>query len=338
MNSTLRSATRWLSIRWLATRLLAAGWLATGWLVGTWCLGNLIFAVLTSATVIGQETQPAVIDDVFSGPQIGEALPEFVFRELLVDSNGQERNLVREAADGPLLLVFVHEVNRPSIGFTRALTGYAHSRARDGLRTAVIFLDADATTAETNLRRIQHALTAGVLTGVSLDGQEGPGSYGLHRQVELTILIAKDKVVTGNFALIQPSLPVDLPKVMAGIVEVVGGTVPPLSELEGAMREPRPAGDPTVDQGGNQPPNLRPLLQPMLRKNATPEQVDEAAAKVEQAANQDEAFGKELGRACKTIVDAGVLSNYGTAKTQEYFRQWAEKYGQKKVADEPAKR
>jgi hypothetical protein len=335
MNSTLRSATRWLSIRWLATRLLA-----TGWLVGTWCLGNLIFAVVTSATVIGQETQPAVIDDVFSGPQIGEALPEFVFRELLVDSNGQERNLVREAAEGPLLLVFVHEVNRPSIGFTRALTGYAHSRARDGLRTAVIFLDADATTAETNLRRIQHALTAGVLTGVSLDGQEGPGSYGLHRQVELTILIAKDKVVTGNFALIQPSLPVDLPKVMAGIVEVVGGTVPPLSELEGgpAMREPRPAGDPTVDQGGNQPPNLRPLLQPMLRKNATPEQVDEAAAKVEQAANQDEAFGKELGRACKTIVDAGVLSNYGTAKTQEYFRQWAEKYGQKKLADEPAKR
>ncbi|MBL8855030.1 MAG: hypothetical protein JNK57_13775 [Planctomycetaceae bacterium] len=282
---------------------------------------GVMVVVLKPVVVEGQDASTEPTAEVFSGPQPGEPLPEFVFRELLVEKSGRELNLVQEAAGSPLLLVFVHQVNRPSIGFTRVLSKYAHSRQADGLRTGVVFLDSDATAAEANLRRIQHALTPGVLTGVSIDGQEGPGSYGLNRKVELTILMAKDNVVTSNFALIQPSIQVDLPKVLQGIVAVVGGTVPELSELEGLppMREQA--------TNGNQPPNLRPLLQPMLNKNATDEQIDASALVVEEAAEKDEALRKELGRACKTIVDAGKVGNYGSPKTQEYFKKWAEQFG-----------
>jgi hypothetical protein len=253
---------------------------------------------------------------------VGEPLPDFAFRELLVEPAGRELNLVHEAGGRPVLLVFVHELNRPSIGFTRALTRYAQSRRADGLQTAVILLDADATAAEANLKRIQHALTPNVWTGVSLDGQEGPGSYGLNRQVQLTILIAKDNVVTTNLALTQPSLPTDLPEALAGIVAVIGGTPPEVSELVGeeSKRGERPT--------GNQP-NLRPLLQPMLNKNATDEEIVAAAETVERTAADDVAIRKELGRACRSIVDGGVLSNYGTAKTQEYFAKWAELYAEK---------
>ncbi|MDP1563843.1 MAG: hypothetical protein Q8M16_20885 [Pirellulaceae bacterium] len=294
-----------------------------------WFVSIVAITLSVSAVVVGQDSQPKSETDVFSGPQMGEPLPEFTFRELLVEPTGQELNLVKETAGGPLLLVFVHELNRPSIAFTRILSGYAHSRRETGLKTGVVFLDADATAAEANLRRMQHAVTPGVLTGVSIDGQEGPGSYGLNRKVELTILIAKDNVVTGNFALIQPSLQADLPKVLEGLVEIIGGTAPKLSDLEGMppMRE-RAA-------NGEQPPNLRPLLQPMLKKTATDEEIDKAAVVVEKSAAKDEAIRRELGRACKSIVDAGVLGNYGTPKTQEYFKKWAALYGKKSTDDNP---
>lgn len=294
-----------------------------------WIASIVAITFFGCVEAVGQDPQPKSETEVFSGPQVGEPLPEFVFRELLVEPTGQELNLVKDSAGGPLLLVFVHELNRPSIAFTRILSGYAHSRRETGLKTGVIFLDADATAAETNLRRIQHAVTPGVLTGVSIDGQEGPGSYGLNRKVELTILIAKDNLVTGNFALIQPSLQADLPKVLTGLVEVIGGTVPKLSDLEGmpVMRERA--------TNGAQPPNLRPLLQPMVNKNATDEQIDKAAVAVEESAAKDESIRRELGRACKSIVDAGVLGNYGTPKTQEYFQKWADLYGTKSTDDTP---
>ena len=144
----------------------------------------------------------------------------------------------------------------------------------------------------------------------------------------LTILIAKHKVVTGNFALVQPSLQADLPKILESLVATVGGTVPKLEELEGmpGMQAERAA-------PGNQP-NLRPLLAPLIQKTATDDQVDRAAAEVEEQAARDEGIRREVGRIARTIVDAGKVENYGTPKAQEYLRKWAELYGQADSSDE----
>jgi hypothetical protein len=309
------------------------------WVVGFWVLSFLWVGGLESAGLAGEcppgagpgpgafgpawaKNQDEV--PIFSGPQPGEPLPAFEFRELLVDSQAGQLDLVTQSGSGPLLLIFVHEVNRPSIALTRILSSYARSRATDGLKTGIVFLDADPADAESKIKRMQHALTANVPTGVSLEGAEGPGSLGLNRQVALTILIAEQQKVTANFALVQPSLQVDLPRILDSLVAIIGGQVPTLAELERDHGLPaRPATAPDSPT----PPNLRPLLAPVIQKTATPEAVIQAAQTVEKAAEADAATRTELGRIARTIVQAGVLEKYGTAKAQEYLKKWASQYG-----------
>jgi hypothetical protein len=234
---------------------------------------------------------------------------------------GKELDFVTQADGKPIVLVFVHDANRPSIAMTRALTTYTVSRAKDGLVTGVVWLDDDATEAENTLKRIRHALALGAATGISLDGQEGPGSYGLNRNATLTILVGKENRVTANFALVQPSLQADLPKILKEVIQVAGGTMPKIEDLV-QVREmmKRPA-------TSQSELNLRPLLQPLIRRDATSEEVDKAAAAVEEAAKKEEAVRKEIGRIANTIIDAGKLSSYGTPRAQEFLRKWAKEFG-----------
>jgi len=261
-------------------------------------------------------------EELFSGPQVGEKLPEFKVRGVLA-SEGKELDFVSKAAGKPIVLVFVHDVNRPSIGMTRVLTSYTTSRAKDGLETGVVFLSDDATAAEENIKRMQHALTPEAPTGISPDGKEGPGSYGLNRKATLTILVGKEGKVNANFALVQPSLQADLPKILKEVVAVAGGKVPKLEEIAGAPamtrgREP---------QGGANMDELRGLIRPVIKLDAKPEEVDEAAAAVEKYVAKNEAARKEVGRIANTIINAGKLKDYGTPKAQEYLTKWAKEYG-----------
>jgi hypothetical protein len=171
------------------------------------------------------------------------------------------------------------------------------------------------------LKRVQHALAPGIVHGVSLDGREGPGALGLNRSVQMTILVAKSKTVTANFALVQPSLQADLPKIVAAIVEQVGGTIPEMSNLldKPDNESMRPRGDkPSVD-----PDRMRSLMRPLIQKDATDEQVDTAAKAIEQACKEEPEIQKEVLRIAKTIVQSGKLENYGTARAQSILRRWA---------------
>ncbi len=59
---------------------------------------------------------------VYSGPQKGETLQEFKVLGVLDDLAGKELDFVQQAADKPLVLVFVHDVNRQSLSMVRILT------------------------------------------------------------------------------------------------------------------------------------------------------------------------------------------------------------------------
>ena len=266
--------------------------------------------------------------EIFSGPQVGETLPPLIVRGAFDPVAGKEIDPVKDAGQQPLILIFVHDVNRLAISLTRTVSQYAHSRSGDGLASAVIFLDDDATTAEATLKRIRHALTDKVTHAVSIDGREGPGSYGLNRNVTLTILIAKDGKVTANHAIVQPSLQVDLPKILNDIVAVAGGPAPNLQELLESIPM-APSGE-RMRPAGTQPPDMRPLLAPLIRKNATDEQVDEAAAVVENRINEDDAIKKEIARISTTIVNSDKLENYGTPRTRYYLKKWAKEFGEAK--------
>lgn len=270
------------------------------------------FCILSLAAIIAQADDP-----IFSGPQPGERLPALKVRGVLDEWAGKEVELVKEDDPAPIVLIFVHQVSRPVIGFTRTLSAYALTRKPDGLSTGVVWLDDDASAAESTVLRVKHALTAGVPLGVSLDGREGPGSYGLNRNVALTILVAKENKVTANFALVQPSLQVDLPKVLEQIIAVVGGPMPKLTELPGVgemMRGPT---------GMDPNEMLRPLLRPLIQKEATPAQVQQAAEAIEKFVNDKPLVKAELVRIAKLIVSSGKLSNYGTTPAQEFLSKWS---------------
>ena len=77
-------------------------------------------------------------------------------------------------------------------------------------------------------------------------------------------------------------------------------------------------------------PNVRGLMQPVIRKDATPEQVEKAAAALEEYAKKNEAARKAFGRMANTVVDGGNVSTYGTPRAQEFLRKWAKEYGKPK--------
>ena len=68
-----------------------------------------------------------------------------------------------------------------------------------------------------------------VLTGISPDGREGPGSYGLNRNVAQTVLIAKDGKVLHNFAFTQPMLYSD-PHFLGAVADAIGADAPALEK------------------------------------------------------------------------------------------------------------
>ena len=291
------------------------------------------FVCLLALTLVG----PAAAEDkIFSGPQPGEKMAPFKVRGVLDPDAGKDLDFLAAAKGKPVVLVFVHDLNRQSISMVRALTSYTKSRAKDGLTTGVVWLADDVSEAETTIKRIKHALTEGVPIGVSPEGREGPGSYGLNRKVTLTILVGNQDKVTANFPLVQPSLQADLPKVLDAVVKEVGGKAPKLEEIEGAMpgrKEPA-----RKEPGKVSDEQLRSLLGPVIRLDATPEDVEKAAKAVEEAAAKDPAVKAEIGVRANRIVNGGKLKNYGTSKAQEYLQKWAKEYGPAKGEESPRKK
>jgi hypothetical protein len=139
-------------------------------------------------------------------------------------------------------LVFVHERNRPSLGLARVICDYAATKKTDGMTGGLIFLTADATGIADWVKVATAALPKGVTIGISTDGAEGPGAYGLNRKVQLTVLVVKDNKVAANFALVQPSVAADGPKIAGAIATAVGAQPPTAEEfqkLSAPMRRPQ---------------------------------------------------------------------------------------------------
>lgn len=290
---------------------------------------SILMLLLASALVCVGAATPAAAgaeadDPVFSGPQVGEKLGPLKVRVLLGDEAGREYDLVEAAAGKPITLFFVHEVTRPSIALTRTIMNYVARRKADGMQGGVILLDDDATETENFAKRASHAMPQGVPIAWSVDGQEGPGAFGLNRKVTLTVLVAKDNRVTANFALVQPSVQADSPKIAQAVVDALGGGQAPTPKelgVEGyAMRRPpRPA-------AGGQDPNLRPLLAPLIQKTASDEQVAAAAKKIEAYCAEHAEARVQVGDIARRIIRAGKLEDYGTAAAQAHLEKWAKEF------------
>ena len=140
-----------------------------------------------------------------------------------------------------MFLIFLHQLDRNVGALLQPCERFAQDRASAGLKTLIVYLAADKIEAERRMRAVIGSLRLESLVGVSLDGLEGPGAYGLNKEVAVTAMVAKDKKVTANFAIVQPGM-VDAPKIMAAVAQHVGGRVLTAEELQAERARARPAG------------------------------------------------------------------------------------------------
>ncbi len=274
-------------------------------------------------------------DPIFSGPQVGEKLAPLKVVGVFDAEEGKEFDWVKQAEGKPFLLVFVHQLTRPSIAVTRLLSEYAGIRRDDGMRSAVVFLGDDITATTERLKRARHALPQKSPVGISVDGAEGPGSYGLNRNMTLTIIVAKENKVTANFPLVQPSVQADVPKVLDKIVALIGGKAMTVAELgdrryigteNAKMMRRTAAANNNKKEAVPQDPNLRGYLAPIINKSASVEDVDKAVEKLEAYLAKHPVSRGQVGDIARRIINSGKLENYGTKRAQEHLKRWAKEF------------
>ena len=298
--------------------------------------GLSVLMILLSLGVAGAE------DPVFSGPQPGEKLPSFKVTGVRGEFKEKEVDFISLSAGKPVVLFFFHEYTRLAFGFARTLTRlYTSSKAEKGLRVALVFLSDDPAEKMKWAQKIQKYFPEDVLLGVSRDGREGPGAYGLNRKVTLTLLVGKEGKATASFALIQPALSQGI---LDAIASVIGEKAPTLKEIQATERaemqkmrelnQRRKSQRGGTKRGGDA--ELSALLRGLINKQATEAEVKEAALKIEKYVDGKEAARKDLARRVTSIVNSGRVASYGTPAAQKVIRGWAKKYG--KSPQEPSRR
>jgi hypothetical protein len=269
---------------------------------------------LPSSMLLAQDE----IQEVFSGPQPGESMEAFDVQYAFDDTAGMTMQPLKEAGDRPTLLIFAHQLTRPSIALTRVLTKFAEQHQKI-LYTNMIFLTDDVTATQQRLTAARRALPTKTHVTIAPQGIEGPGAYGLNRKVTLTIVFGDDQKVIFNSALIEPSVQADALKIITHIAKALKVKVPTLAELSA---QPRMAASGEID--------ARALLGPVLNKEATEAEVNTAAKKIEAEFAKKPNVANQIGRIAQRIIDSGKLENYGTKRAQFYLFKWAGLYGKPK--------
>lgn len=266
---------------------------------------------------------PLLADEtpIFSGPQQGEKLAAFKIQGVYGEFRGKTLDLVEMSGGKPTMLLFVHKVTRPAGDLCRVLIHYGEMRAKDGLFSALVILTDDKTQMESLMQKTQW-WSAGSPVGLSLDGAEGPGRYGLNRNVTMTILIAHKNRVTANFALVQPSV-TEVPKILDEVHKHITGKAPTLPEIH-FLQGPSRLGVTTQDIG------IRQRVCTLLRSHAEEEGLKQAAAALDEYVASDRRRQVELGRSAQYILKhryGGKNSIIETApETRNLLEAWAAKF------------
>ena len=161
--------------------------------------------------------------DLFSGPQPGEKLPPLMATGINGETKDKTYDVIAKA-EGKTLVLFLQDESglglRGLVGFSRLLAQIAE-KSKQKMHINAVFLGDTPDTLKDQASKLVPHIPSGVLLGISLDGREGPGSYGLNRSVAQTVIIAKDGKVLYNFAFTQPMLRPD-PHLLGAVGEAIG--------------------------------------------------------------------------------------------------------------------
>ena len=173
---------------------------------------------------------------IFSGPQPGEKLPSLKVTGIRDRLDGTTFDITTKADRKPLIL-FLQDTNAVGVKGLVNVSNLLlkidafqkrHSKAagdeksNQGLQIGVVFLaDSLDTLPDWAHDMLNEEISNEILTGISPEGREGPGSYGLNRNVAQTVIVAKDGKVLHNFAFTQPMLYAD-PHFLGAVADAIG--------------------------------------------------------------------------------------------------------------------
>ena len=273
-------------------------------------------AVITlSLPLHAQQTQPDRQSDkngeaeIFSGPQPGEKLPPLKVRIVIGDYAGKVKDIIADTTGKTVFLVFMNEFGELENEMMRTITLYAEQLSNPNVVTAVVWLTPDPSDMETKLNRSGRYMPHKTPVGISLAGPEGPGAYGLNRNVKMTIVVAKDNVVTASIALIQPSIASDSLPAVRELVKVIGGKLPTYEEVVSPREQQFVA--------------MR--LERLLDKSTSDDLFKRMSRGLESYARSRPAAKSKLGQLASEYVQSDQYEDRKVAIG--YLRKWAKEYG-----------
>ena len=260
-------------------------------------------------------------EEVYSGPQVGEVLHGFDMKLGFGDGAGSDVDLVATAGDRPIVIIFVHKRSRPAFGLANSVMRYCEQEGGDELHHGICFLTNDPTDTANWMGKIKNYFPKKTPIGYSSEGIEGPGSYGLNRNVELTVVVGKDRKVTANFALVQPGAHVDGPRILAAIAASTGVTAKP------DINKYLPSNQAAQDAPIAIDPRLMTQIRKINAKDATAEMVGEGIAEIENMIKDNKALQNQLGSIVVRWVKTKRVDSIGNEDQQAILKRWARAYG-----------
>ena len=202
----------------------------------------LVVAMATSAVAQEVEAKPKTPDQqkerVFSGPQPGELIKPFKVVGFQADK-AKELEIVRPTDEETTLVCFVHKLSTDD----RVLYGLGlvdfYATKHKKLTSHIVLLTDD----RAKMMPMLKAWSRGPffpksMVSVSLDGAEGPGSYGLNRNVAMTVVVANGTKVVDNLVFQAPNNR-DLQLIMASVAKALGKPEPTLAKVQKELRDQR---------------------------------------------------------------------------------------------------
>lgn len=184
------------------------------------------------------EANNEIQEDVFSGPQPGEKIRSF--RVLCVAGDEPRELEIATETDGRTTLIcFVHKLsNDDRVLYGLGLVDFYVSRYEE-LNSHIVLLSDDRYKITEMLRAWEKgSLFTKSQLSLSVDGEEGPGQYGLNRSVAMTVVVAKDDQVVSNLVFNAPNNR-DLQAIMAAVAKALGNPEPKLEDVQQELRAER---------------------------------------------------------------------------------------------------
>jgi hypothetical protein len=175
---------------------------------------------------------------VYSGLQPGETTNPFTVLRV-TDDKLKELEIVKNADEGITLICFVHRLsNDDRILFGLGLVDFYAARYQN-LRSHFVLLSDERDKIEKMLLNWNRSsLFKKSLVSLSVDGAEGPGYYGLNRNVAMTVLVVKGNRVLDNLVLNAPNYR-DLESIMVLVANALEKPKPKLAKVQQELREER---------------------------------------------------------------------------------------------------